>query len=53
MGAAYAQTGDFDSAVKYQKQATELYAADAQSASAAQQRLELYRAHKPYTETEE
>jgi tetratricopeptide (TPR) repeat protein len=50
LGAAYAEAGDFDSAVKYQKKALELNPNDAEFVKGARQRLALYQGHKPYRE---
>lgn len=49
LAAAYAESGDFDAAVKWQSKAIELGNSGA-LAREAWQRLELYRAHKPCRE---
>jgi tetratricopeptide (TPR) repeat protein len=46
LAAAYAETGDFANAVKWQEKAVEL--APAMLTGELQSRLELYKAHKPY-----
>lgn len=48
LGAAYAEAGDFQTAVKWQEKAVELAPADKKFAY--QSRLDLYKAHKPYRE---
>ena len=48
LAAAYAESGDFDMAIKYQNQVIELNSADADFQQHAQKRLELYKDHKPY-----
>lgn len=48
LAAAYAETGDFDNAVKYQTQALNMKGVHALSRKRMQERLELYRQHKPY-----
>jgi hypothetical protein len=48
LGAAYANSGDFDSAVKWETKARDL--APEKDKSACQSRLDLYKAHKPYRE---
>lgn len=51
VAAAYAESGDFDKAVQYQSQAVAAEPAVNPEHAAMQQRLELYRRHKPYRET--
>jgi len=48
LAAAYAETGDFDNAVKYQTQALNMRGVHAFKRKRMQERLELYRQHKPY-----
>ena len=48
LAAAYAETGDFDNAVKYQTQALNMRGVHAFNRKRMQERLELYRQHKPY-----
>ena len=48
LAAAYAEIGDFDAAVKYQTQAINMKGARAFKRKRMQERLELYREHKPY-----
>jgi tetratricopeptide (TPR) repeat protein len=48
LGAACAETGAFDEAIRWQTQALELYPAEEKPAGQA--RLELYRARRPYRE---
>jgi tetratricopeptide (TPR) repeat protein len=48
LAAAYAEIGDFDAAVKYQTQAINMKGVYAFNRKEMQERLELYRQHKPY-----
>jgi tetratricopeptide (TPR) repeat protein len=48
LAAAYAEIGDFDRAVKYQTQAINMKGVYALNRKKMQERLELYRQHKPY-----
>jgi tetratricopeptide (TPR) repeat protein len=48
LAAAYAETGDFDRAVKYEIQAINMKGVYAIRRKKMQERLELYRQHKPY-----
>lgn len=48
LAAAYAEAGDFDSAIKYQQKAIDLNPNDAIFVKRAKQRLALYKKHKPY-----
>jgi tetratricopeptide (TPR) repeat protein len=48
LAAAYAEIGDFDHAVKYETQAINMKGAFALTRKKMQERLELYRQHKPY-----
>jgi tetratricopeptide (TPR) repeat protein len=48
LAAAYAEIGDFDNAVKYQTQAINMKGVYAFKRKRMQERLELYRQHKPY-----
>jgi len=48
LAAAYAETGDFDRAVKYEIQAINMKGVYALRRKKMQERLELYRQHKPY-----
>jgi tetratricopeptide (TPR) repeat protein len=48
LAAAYAETGDFDNAVKYQKKALEMNKTADAHRTGAEQRLKLYQEHKPY-----
>ncbi len=50
LGAAYAEAGDFDSAIKWQQKAIELFSDDVELVKGAKQRLALYKDHKPYRE---
>ena len=50
LAAAYAEAGDFDAAVKWQTKAIELGSFDPKLKQTSQERLELYRAHKPCRE---
>jgi tetratricopeptide (TPR) repeat protein len=50
LGAAYAEAGDFDSAIKWQQKAIDLSPDDAEFVKVAKERLELYKDHKPYRE---
>ena len=50
LGAAYAEVGDFEKAVKYQKQALSMFGATGKDQSDEQQRLTLYEQKKPYHE---
>jgi len=52
LAAAYAETGDFDQAVKYQKQAAGMNGIPAANRTNVQNRLELYLQHKPYHKAE-
>jgi tetratricopeptide (TPR) repeat protein len=51
LAAAYAETGDFDDAIKYETQALNLKGINATTRKAMQERLELYRQHKPYRQS--
>jgi len=53
LAAAYAETGDFDSAVKWQKKTIDLLTEEQSSRQRAeyQSRLKLYQAGKPYRQT--
>ena len=48
LAAAYADIGNFDDAVKYQTQAINMKGVHAFTRKKMQERLELYRQHKPY-----
>jgi tetratricopeptide (TPR) repeat protein len=50
LAAAYAEGGDFKEAVRWQRRALEVGAADADYLGPARQRLKLYEAGKPYRE---
>lgn len=50
LAAAYAEAGDFDAAVKYQKRVLEFTGLAQNSSVIAQQQLRLYEDHKPYHE---
>lgn len=50
LGAAYAEAGDFEKAVKYQKQALSMFGATEENQNDEQQRLDLYEQKKPYHE---
>jgi hypothetical protein len=50
LAAAYAELGDFDKAVKYQTQALRMKGVYALRRKRMEERLELYRQHKPYRE---
>jgi hypothetical protein len=47
LAAAYAETGDFDKAVKYQAQGIEMKSAYGPVDKKTRERLALYKAHKP------
>ena len=51
VAAASAEIGDFDDAVKYETQALNLKGINATTRKAMQERLELYRQHKPYRQS--
>ena len=51
LAAAYAEVGDFDAAIKYQKQALAMADVTDKFRAKAQQRLDLYQQRKPYRET--
>jgi tetratricopeptide (TPR) repeat protein len=51
LAAAYAETGDFDRAVKYQEQALKMAPEQNEQLQEAKQRLELYKQRKPYRES--
>jgi tetratricopeptide (TPR) repeat protein len=50
LGAAYAEAGDFENAVKYQKQALSMFGTTGKNQNDEQQRLTLYEQKKPYHE---
>jgi tetratricopeptide (TPR) repeat protein len=50
LAAAYAELGDFDNAVKYETQAIDMKGVHAFKRKRREERLELYRQHKPYRE---
>jgi tetratricopeptide (TPR) repeat protein len=50
LGAACAEAGDFENAVKYQKQALAMFGATGKNQNDEQQRLDLYEQNKPYHE---
>ena len=50
LGAACAEVGDFEKAVKYQKQALSMFGATEKNQNDEQQRLDLYEQKKPYHE---
>jgi tetratricopeptide (TPR) repeat protein len=51
LAAAYAETGDFTDAVKYQKQALRMDGASDKEDLGEQSRLELYQHHQPFRES--
>jgi len=51
VAAAWAEIGDFDNAIKYETQALNLKGINATTRKAMQERLELYRQHKPYRQS--
>jgi tetratricopeptide (TPR) repeat protein len=51
LAAAYAETGHFDKAVKFQRQALELLEAEKRDGEAARARLKLFEEKKPYRDT--
>lgn len=53
LAAAYAETGDFDNAVKYQKQTIAMDGLTDKERAEANAHLKLYEAHKPYRESPE
>ena len=50
LAAAYAETGDFDQAVKYQKQAASINSIPEGNRTNVENRVQLYLQHKPYRE---
>jgi hypothetical protein len=48
LAAAYAETGDFSNAMKWQEKAIEL--ANEEQKQGGDEQLDLYRSHKPYRE---
>ncbi len=50
LAAAYAENGDYDSAIKYQNKAIELKPNDAEFVERAKQRIALFKDRKPYRE---
>ena len=48
LAAAYAEAGDFDTAIKYENKALDLNLTDAEFVKGAKERLTLYEDHKPY-----
>jgi tetratricopeptide (TPR) repeat protein len=50
LGAAYAERGEFDAAIKYQQKAIDLNPNDADFVKAANELIALYRQQKPYRE---
>jgi hypothetical protein len=50
LAAAYAESGDFEAAIRWQTKALEMLSRDEQAVQAGRQRLELYRENKPYRE---
>jgi tetratricopeptide (TPR) repeat protein len=48
LAAAYAEAGDFDSALKYQQQAVKAAPAQSEAVSGMRKRLERYKQHKPF-----
>ncbi len=50
LAAAYAENGDFDQAVKFQRWILDMIEPTDQYHGKAKQRLELYEQHKPYRE---
>jgi Flp pilus assembly protein TadD len=52
LAAAYAETGNFEQAVKYQKQASSMNGIPEGNRTNVQNRLELYLQHKPYHKRE-
>jgi hypothetical protein len=50
LGAAYAESGDFEQAIEYEKKAQQDPAFAKAHGEAARQRLKHYEAHQPYRE---
>ena len=50
LAAAFAEAGDFDSAIKYQSKAIDLNSANAKFVKGAKEHLALYKSHKPIRE---
>ena len=50
LAAAYAETGDFDSAIKFENKALQLAASSSKESEGDQHRLSLYEQHQPYRE---
>jgi len=48
LGAAYAETGDFTQAIKYQSQAMQMDGVNEKNRAEAQVRIDLYKQQKPY-----
>jgi serine/threonine-protein kinase len=50
LAAAYAESGDFDQAIKFQKQSLEMTSASDTDRKGMEERLHLYQQRKPYRE---
>jgi tetratricopeptide (TPR) repeat protein len=53
LAAGYAELGDFDNAIKYEKQALQLIKSPSKVSDRFQDRLSLYEKHQPYRQTVE
>ena len=51
LAAAYAEAGDFESAIRYEEQAISTHDASESQSTEMQKRRALYQDHKPYRQT--